>query len=87
MDATPALTRGIALLRLLENGEALSLEAVARQTGWPKSSLSRLLATLAELGLVARDSGHRTHRALMRLVPLAADSAAFERAQIGRAHV
>lgn len=50
-DTVSALRRGIAVLRCFEPGVAsLSNGAIARKTGIPKSTVARLVATLASLG-------------------------------------
>ena len=65
----PALERGIQILRLLEHGEAKSLDFVANKTGVPKASAMRLLQTLVQANLVGRNPD-KTYRALSRLVPV-----------------
>lgn len=69
-DPAPALTRGLALLRRLEADGSASLESLARRTGWPKSSVSRLLKSLVIDGAVRRDPATRLYHAAQRLVPL-----------------
>ncbi|HAU37052.1 MAG TPA: hypothetical protein DCX07_04975 [Phycisphaerales bacterium] len=69
-SGAPALTRGIAVLRLLGDGRARTLEEIARATRWPKSSLLRLCRDLTALGLLARDRASRAYSARARIVPL-----------------
>lgn len=66
--SAPALARGIAVLRYLEIEPEASLETITRRLNWPKASLLRILGTLCELGLVARDPGSRRYRLKVRLV-------------------
>ncbi len=70
-DPCPALTRGVLLLNRLCTDGPSSLEKLAATTGWPKSSVFRLLATLEALGAVERDPTDRRYRAVLRLVPFA----------------
>lgn len=67
--SAPALSRGLVVLGLLGDGRSRTLEDIARATKLPKSSLLRLLETLAEMNLVARDDAAKQYRALARLVP------------------
>lgn len=76
----PALARGIRILRLLEDGQRYSLDALARRTGIPKASLMRLLQALIELELVERSPDSKAYAARARIVPLAAGEASFGRA-------
>lgn len=70
-DPSPALTRGLLLLKRLGEDGAASLEHLAHATGWPKSSVFRLLASLEAFGAVQRDPADRRYRASLRLVPFA----------------
>lgn len=70
VSGAPALTRGLAVLRHLAAHGPLPLEALARDTGYPKASLLRLLDALAAEGMVCRDAARR-FRATVALVPLA----------------
>jgi hypothetical protein len=63
-DPAPALGRGLRLLRLLD-GQPWRLEDLVRATALPRSSLARLLDSLAANGCVRRD-GHMWH-AIARL--------------------
>ncbi len=67
----PALARGMAVLRLLEDASWLSLDRIAGQTGIPKASVLRLLQTLSGIGLVERRDRDKSYRARVRIVPLA----------------
>ncbi|HOF17879.1 MAG TPA: helix-turn-helix domain-containing protein [Phycisphaerae bacterium] len=69
-SSAPALTRGIAVLRLLGDARARTLEEIARATRWPKSSLLRLCRDLTALGLLGRDEASRAYTARARIVPL-----------------
>ncbi|MCW8129066.1 MAG: helix-turn-helix domain-containing protein [Planctomycetota bacterium] len=68
-DPSPALTRGLLLLKRLCADGPSSLEMLAKATGWPKSSVFRLLASLEAFGAVERDPADRRYRAALRLVP------------------
>lgn len=68
IDPAPALGRGLALLELLHRQGACSLEQLAADSGWPKSSVMRLLQSLVVAGAAARDPQTLAYRALMRLV-------------------
>ncbi len=69
-SAAPALTRGVALLRLLGRDGAQSLEQLTRQTGYPKTSVARLLKAMQQMGLVCRDPQSLTYRANVALRPI-----------------
>jgi len=72
-NEAPALARGLSLLRLLSRDGALTLDRIARATGWPKPSLLRLLRTLAHEGATARDAATGRWRATMRLATVESD--------------
>lgn len=57
-DTVSALERGIAVLQCFTAGDPLSHGEIARQTGIPKPTVTRLVATLVALGYLrqARDS-------------------------------
>lgn len=76
--AAPALARGLELLKCLNLRGTQSLEDLARQTSLPKSSILRLLDTLAQAGAVTRDPAGKRYRALMALLPLGAAGPAFD---------
>ena len=67
-DDAPALSRGIAVLTQLNADGACSLERLAKTSGWPKSSVARILKSLERLGLVKRDPVSRHYGAVCRLV-------------------
>ena len=68
-DPAPALTRGLALLHLLEQDGRCSLEHLVAVSGYPKTSVLRLLASMERVGVVERDPVTKRYRALVRLVP------------------
>lgn len=78
--AAPALARGLALLEDLSCDGPRSLEHLARDHAWPKTSVLRLLQTLEEAGAVARDPASKRWIAVKRLVPDQQD--AGERARL-----
>jgi len=52
----PAVDRALRILRLLRSeGRELTLAEIAKSTGWHKSSVQRLLATLSHHGFIGRD--------------------------------
>lgn len=65
----PALSRGLEVLRHIQSGAPMSLERIARETGYPKSSLTRILSTLVDCGILLRDVRTKRYRAIMHLVP------------------
>lgn len=67
-DPAPALQRGLALLRLLDQDGPQSLERLVQVTGWPKSSVHRLLQSLELNQAVHRDPQSRRYIAVLRLV-------------------
>ena len=67
MSTTPALERGIAILKLMENGTARSLDYITRETGFPKSSVLRILHTLLSLGLVTKTQPDQEWQAQARI--------------------
>lgn len=54
-DPAPALTRGLAILATLARDGASTLESIVRVTGYPKTSVLRLLTALCDCGAVQRD--------------------------------
>ena len=70
-SAAPALERGIRVLRRLAERPGIRLETLARELGAPKSSVLRLLETLADLNLARR--AEAGWQALAVLAPLAED--------------
>tara|TARA_R100000027_G_scaffold254_1_gene276 strand:- start:4966 stop:5721 length:756 start_codon:yes stop_codon:yes gene_type:complete len=79
----PALLRGIAVLQLLNQQTAASLETLANQLEIPKASLARILDTLETAGVVARFPD-KQYRPLWSLEPLEAGPAAYRRLIQGR---
>lgn len=69
-DPAPALRRGLKLLELLYRQGAMSLEQLAAESGWPKSSVLRLMQSLVAEAAAARDPQTLAYRALMRLTPI-----------------
>jgi len=69
-DPAPALSRGLAVLRALATDGPQTLEQLAHASGWPKSSLLRLLRSLAAFGAVRRDASTKRYHALLTLAPL-----------------
>lgn len=67
-DPAPALSRGIALLDLLNRDGPQVLERLAVETATAKSTALRLLAGLERLGLVARDPATRRFHARAAVV-------------------
>lgn len=67
-DPAPALGRGIAILRHLEQQGSCSLEQLARHFRWPKASLLRLTESLRQAGVLTRDPLSKRYRALVHLV-------------------
>ena len=57
------------ILKLLGGGDGISLEEIAKTTGYPKSSSARILETLCSLGMAEREAATKKFRALFRLVP------------------
>jgi DNA-binding IclR family transcriptional regulator len=82
-DPAPALGRGIAILRHLDEQGSCSLEQLARHFHWPKASLLRLTESLRRAGVVQRDTTTKRYRSLVQLVTVAAAPAAGEVARAG----
>ena len=68
-DPAPALTRGLDLLQILEEEGPTSLEFLSQHTGWPKSSIARLLKSLENYGAVTRDTFTKLYSSQLRLIP------------------
>jgi DNA-binding IclR family transcriptional regulator len=66
-EPTPALDRGIQIIRLLKDRPPLKLEEVSSLLSLPKASVSRLLWTLEQAGVVTRDPNSKRYRALQML--------------------
>jgi len=71
-DPAPALTRGLDLLKRLDVDGPATLERLTQVTGWPKSSVARILESLACAQAVQRDPSSRRYRTCLRLVTIAA---------------
>lgn len=84
-----AVTRALAVVdALAEDGRELGTNELARRTGINASTVSRLLATLADAGLVERVTGSGRYRLGVRLVQLG--NAVLERLdlrEIARPHL
>jgi DNA-binding IclR family transcriptional regulator len=70
VETTPALERGIQILRLLKGRENMSLEEISQSIQAPKPSVSRLLATLEDMGVIMRDKSSKRYRPLQVLMPV-----------------
>lgn len=68
-DPAPALTRGLRLLQLLQREGTCSLEQLVRASGFPKSSVARLMTALVGCGAADRDAATLRYRALLHLLP------------------
>ena len=82
-DPAPALTRGLTLLQILEQEGASSLDQLTRHSGWPKSSVFRLLHSLEAFGAIERDPTGKRYTASLRLVPVAGGESVLRRAGRG----
>lgn len=56
-------------MRLLGSEKMLSLDEIAEQTGFPRSSLFRILSVLVETGLLEKTDDGSRYRAVMTLLP------------------
>ncbi|MFW5858176.1 MAG: helix-turn-helix domain-containing protein [Planctomycetota bacterium] len=65
----PGLSRGLSLLRQFADGLPRTLDAATQASGYPKSSVRRILATLVTEGLMERVDGGQAFRAVARIVP------------------
>lgn len=74
-----ALERTLGTLTRLSRDGAQTLEQLTRATGYPRSSLLRLLRSLEGVGAVARDAADRRYHARLRLVPLEEGEEALRR--------
>lgn len=70
-NPAPALARGLDLLRHLDAHGPSSLEDLARATGFPKSSVARILHSLELAAAVERHPATRRYHARLRLAPVA----------------
>jgi DNA-binding IclR family transcriptional regulator len=68
-DPAPALTRGLRLVAILSSEGACSLDRLAKITGWPKASISRLLQALINAGVAERETSTKRYRTLLRFIP------------------
>jgi DNA-binding IclR family transcriptional regulator len=72
-DERGALARGLVVINQLSNTPGMSLEQLAKTTGYPKTSLFRIMRTLVEFSLVRRDADGR-YQPLARIQPLTGTS-------------
>ncbi|WP_200761363.1 helix-turn-helix domain-containing protein [Poriferisphaera corsica] len=82
-DPAPALTRGLKIIHILANDGMCTLGQLAETTGWPKSSVLRLLRSLEMGGYVEREEGGRRYRGLVKLQTVNGDVAALKRLAAG----
>ncbi len=68
-DERGALARGLVVVHQLSDTPGMSLEQLAKTTGYPKTSLFRIMRTLVEFSLVRRDADGR-YQPLARIQPL-----------------
>lgn len=76
---SPALDRGLKIMRLLNSGEPMTLEAITRRAQYPRASVARLLRTLHASGMLTRDGNRGAYQALFRLVPIDSGGEAFSK--------
>jgi DNA-binding IclR family transcriptional regulator len=74
-----ALERTLGTLRQLSRDGMQTLEQLTVATGYPRSSLLRLLRSLEAVGAVVRDPVDRRYHARLRVVPLAEGDEALRR--------
>lgn len=67
LKANRSLERGLIVLETLAGHRAMSLAEIHRETGLPKSTLRRLLATLASRRFVRRSISDKLYRAMVTL--------------------
>lgn len=77
----PALSRGLVILKLLEQEGSLNLETIKKLTNIPKASLLRLLKTLEDYGCVHRDLSTKKFEARLQLTPLKTENNQFSNAR------
>ena len=77
-STVPGLERGIHILEILADGHERSLEELVRVSGYPKTSVLRILDTLSGLSLVQRDPVTKFYRGLKKLLPLGEGSQTFD---------
>jgi DNA-binding IclR family transcriptional regulator len=70
----PGLIRGIELLQILTDHEAGSLEDMVRWSGYPRTSVHRLLSTLVALNIIEKSSVTRKYHPLKSLRPLSEET-------------
>ena len=64
----PSVHRAFKLLEILsESLSSVGVSDLARKTGWPKSSIHNILATLASDGFVTQDPGSNRYRMTLKL--------------------
>ncbi|MEP2533416.1 helix-turn-helix domain-containing protein [Shimia sp.] len=68
-----SLERGLIVLETLARNQSMSLSEIHRATGLPKSTLRRLLATLARQRFVRRSLADKQYRITVNLHDLAID--------------
>lgn len=68
-DPAPALTRGMAILGALARDGTSTLETLVRSTGFPKTSVLRLLGALCDCGAVERDNVTKRYSAKVIISP------------------
>lgn len=77
----PALSRGLHILKLLQDEGALNLETIKNITNIPKASLLRFLTTLEESGCVVRNPDTKKFEARLQLAPVTSSLDSFSRSR------
>ncbi len=75
---TPALTRGLEIITILNQEPDLTVDQLVRKTGYPRASLFRILGTLMDYGAVYKNENSSTYRASMMLVPVSGLTQGFQ---------
>ncbi len=70
----PALEKGLRSLKALIQGGPMNLKELSVETEIPKASLLRIMRTLQQLDMTARDDSDKTFRSLVRIVPFSSKS-------------
>ncbi|QQE10235.1 helix-turn-helix domain-containing protein [Planctomycetota bacterium] len=82
VDPAPALRRGLRIIQLLSKDGMSTLGQLSEATGWPKSSVLRLLRSLEMMQFVEREDGGRRYRGLVQIMPVNGEVAVLKQAAV-----
>lgn len=78
-DPVPGLSRGLKVLKILNNGSEMSLNELLKSTNIPKSSMLRIIQTLQDHGYIARSTSGKAYYSEIRLISHTKENSFWEK--------